>query len=397
MALDALIFDLDGTLIDTNAMHVEAWCRAFERHGYRIGADRVFFEIGKGGDKVVPALLGEELDRKDGDALRKAQPEEFAAISKQNTIKVFPGVRDLFAALHQRGLKTVLATSSNAKQLKASEEASGLKVKDLVDYLVTVDDAGQSKPSPDLVAASVKKLGMTPAQCAMVGDTPYDAEAAKRAGVILIGLTCGGHPIDRLRAAGARLTYKDPADLLDHLDEALHGVSPGSAHLTQKVLEGLMREALSAAKEGMAAGEVPIGCALSRGDGIVIAHGYNELNRSKNKTAHAEIVTFARCAGKVPVEARDLILVSTLEPCVMCVGASMEASVDTIVFGLKAPADSGATRVSPPQSPESQMPRIVPDVMADESRALFKQWLDKPGNHPQQIQFVKQLLALTKD
>jgi len=134
---------------------------------------------------------------------------------------------------------------------------------------------------------------------------------------------------------------------------------------------------------------------LARGDGTVIARGHNELNRSLDKTAHAEIVAFRRSAGKVPTDARDLLLVSTLEPCVMCTGAAMEAAVDTIVYALRAPADSGTGRVEPPQSPESQMPRIVGHVLADESRRLFEQWLRKPGHSLQQTAFVKQLLALT--
>jgi tRNA(adenine34) deaminase len=106
------------------------------------------------------------------------------------------------------------------------------------------------------------------------------------------------------------------------------------------------------------------------------------------------MVTFRAAAGRVAEEARDLILVSTLEPCVMCTGAAMESAVDTIVYGLKAPADSGTGRVEPPQSPESQMPRIVGDVLADESRKLFKEFL-KTATNPKQRAFAEQLLALT--
>ncbi|MDQ3440524.1 MAG: deaminase, partial [Planctomycetota bacterium] len=120
----------------------------------------------------------------------------------------------------------------------------------------------------------------------------------------------------------------------------------------------------------------------------------NEMNRTRNKTAHAEIVAFARAAGKVPLDARDLLLVSTLEPCVMCTGAAMEAAVDTIVYGLRAPADSGTGRVTPPQSPESKMPRILGDVLADESRKLFEEWLARNADSPQAA-YVKQLLATT--
>jgi tRNA(adenine34) deaminase len=229
----------------------------------------------------------------------------------------------------------------------------------------------------------------------MVGDTPHDAEAAKHAGVVLLGVTCGGHEPTTLRRAGARATYRDPADLLAHLDDALRIASPGTAHLTQKMLEDLMRRALAAAEEATHAGEVPIGALLARGDGSVIVTGFNELNRTGNPAAHAEMVTLAKAAGKIDPDARDLLLVSTLEPCVMCTGAAMECAVDTIVYALKAPADSGTGRVTPPESPESGMPRIVGDVLPEQSRALFDLWLTRPGNSPRQVQFVKQLLALT--
>ncbi len=160
--------------------------------------------------------------------------------------------------------------------------------------------------------------------------------------------------------------------------------------------ESLMREALAAAREGMGAGEAPIGCVLARGDGSIVARAFNEMNRTQSKIAHAEIVAFQRAAGKVPLDARDLILVSTLEPCVMCTGAAMEAAVETIVFGLRAPADSGTGRVTPPQSPESQMPRIIADVLADESRRLFEQWLAMNATSPQAA-YVKQLLSQTPE
>jgi tRNA(adenine34) deaminase len=119
------------------------------------------------------------------------------------------------------------------------------------------------------------------------------------------------------------------------------------------------------------------------------------MNRSRDKIAHAEIVALHRAAGKVPLEARDLVIVCTLEPCVMCTGAAMEAAVDTIVFGLRAPADSGTGRVKPPQSAESKTPRIVGNVMAGESRALFEEWLKHNRGTPQAA-YVEQLLAITQ-
>jgi beta-phosphoglucomutase-like phosphatase (HAD superfamily)/tRNA(Arg) A34 adenosine deaminase TadA len=393
MALDAIIFDLDGTLVDTNGLHVEAWRRAFERHGYRVHADRIWREVGKGGDQLVPAILGDEAERAHGDALREAWVEAFLQLSRETKIGCLRGALELIDAAKRRGLRLILATSSKNETFEATICSCGVNFRELIPDMVSGDDADATKPAPDLLLAAVKKLGLSPAQCTMIGDTPYDAEACRHGGVVCIGLTTGGFDADTLIRAGARMTYRDAADLLEHFDDALRRASPGSAHLTHDALARLMHEALATAEEGLRAGEAPIGCVLARGDGTIIARGYNEMNATQNKAAHAEIVAFARAAGNVPLDAQDLILVSTLEPCVMCTGAAMEAAVDTIVYGLRAPADSGTGRVMPPQSPESQMPRIVGDVLAAESRALFERWLAQNADSPQAT-YVKQLLAL---
>lgn len=395
MALAGMVFDLDGTIVDSNPLHVEAFFRAFGAGGYKVGHDRIFAEVGKGGDKLVPSIIGEALDRADGDAIRAAYTRQYATLARERGLRVFPGARELAAELRRRGIRTALATSSGDEQLKATEQASGLKLREMFDELVGAGDVEQSKPAPDVVMAAVKKLSLSPAECAMIGDTPYDARSARDAGVICLGLTCGGHDEKTLRRGGARGVWRDPADVLARLDEATNVASPGSIRLTREHLDWLMREALAAARDGMNGGEVPIGCVLARGDGSIVARAFNEMNRTGIKTAHAEMAAFARTKGKVPPDARDLLLISTLEPCVMCLGASMEAAVDTIVFALPAPADGGAARVEPPQSPESQMPRIVGGVLEQESRALFEEWLGKPDNNPKQVEFVKQLLAST--
>ena len=109
--LSALILDIDGTLVDTNAFHIEAWRRAFESRGYRINADRIAVEVGKGGDMLVPSILGKSADESDGDELRKRQPEEFRKIAAEKGITVFPGTFKLLAELRRRKITTVLATS----------------------------------------------------------------------------------------------------------------------------------------------------------------------------------------------------------------------------------------------------------------------------------------------
>jgi HAD superfamily hydrolase (TIGR01509 family) len=396
MALDALLFDIDGTLIDSNPAHVEAWWIAFERHGYRIARDRIEVEIGKGGDKLVPDILGRQADEKDGDALRKAEPEEFAKIAKARGLKPFPRALDLLTTARRRSLKVILATSSQKKQLAILQQYSGVDLVAACDLLITADDAKESKPAPDIVAVAVRKAKLSPAQCAMIGDTSYDMQSAKHAGVIGIGVLTGYQSCQTLKQTGARAVYHDAAEILDNLHDVCHRASPTAVHLTTELLESLMREALAAAREAMESGEAPIGSVIADGHARIIARGFNRLNQTKDRTAHAEIVALRAAAGKVPDDAKDLILVSTLEPCVMCTGAAMEADIDTIAFALNAPADNGSTRVQPAQSPEWQMPRFVGDILADESRALFKEFL-KTARNPQQRTFTEQLLSLTSD
>ena len=379
MALDAVLFDVDGTLVDTNPAHVEAWRRAFAAHGYAVASDRIALEVGQGGDRVVPSILGAATAAREGDMLRHAAVVEFLALSRARRFPVFPGVRELFAELRRRGLRSALATSSNPAQLAGLLHSTGLHPAELVDAVVTCDDVRTSKPAPDTVLAAVAKLGLSPAQCAYVGDTPFDAQAARAAGVVALGVLTGGYTPAALIRAGARRVWRDAAALLADLDGALEIASPGPGHLTNALLESLMWDALSQARAALDAGEAPVGCVLARGDGTIGARGHNEVVASGNRTAHAEIVTFARAAHLVPADARDLVLVSTLEPCVMCTGAAIEAGVDTIVYALAAPPDSGTGRVRPPESadsPDSQMPRIVGPILADESRALFARWPD---------------------
>jgi len=394
MALDGVIFDVDGTLIDSNSWHVEAWVRAFAAHGYRIPGDRVALEVGKGGDHLVPAVLGPRTGAREKRALGESQKGYFLEIAAHERFAVFPDVPELFQALRERGLRTALATSSDDRHLDATLRSGRIDLRELADEVVTKSDAPSSKPDPDLVEAAVAALRMEPAQCAMVGDTTDDAEACRSAGVVCLGVSSGGSSADDLLGAGARSVWRDTGHLLAELDCALAIASPGLARLDRLMAERLMREALAAAREGMGRGEVPIGSILARGDGTVVAGGWNSLQASDDLTAHAEMTAFKSAAGRVPADARDLILVSTLEPCVMCAGAAMETAVDTILFGLRAPADNGTTRVRPPRSPGTQFPRVVGGVLEHESRALFHEWLRNNGN-PRQRPYVEQLLALT--
>jgi tRNA(adenine34) deaminase len=174
--------------------------------------------------------------------------------------------------------------------------------------------------------------------------------------------------------------------------------------LTQEQKEWLMWEALEEARLGMSEGEAPVGCVIARGEGKdlrIVARGHNRVNALQRKNAHAEIVTFENAGSKngeppaLPLDADDVILVSSLEPCVMCLGAAMEAGVKLVLFGLEAPADNGTQRVKPPESPESTSPEIEGGILPEESIKLFEEWLAQ-NKGTEQAKFVEQLLSLVK-
>ena len=224
-----MIFDIDGTLVDTNPAHVEAWRRAFKRLGYDVSTERIKIEIGKGGDLLVPSILGGEVEKRQGEALRKAQKEEFLNIARRERFRVFPCVPELFQALRQRGIRTALGTSSDKKHLQATSESAGIDLPSLADVLVTKEEADASKPAPDLVIVAWEKLTLSPAECAMVGDTVYDAQACRGAGVVFLGLMSGGTPADLLLEAGACGVWRDTGHLYTDLDHALEIASVAAA------------------------------------------------------------------------------------------------------------------------------------------------------------------------
>ena len=368
MALDGLLFDVDGTLVDTNPAHIEAWCRAFATFGFTIPPDRIAIELGQGGDRLVPSILGPSTAATQGAALRQAAGAEFVALARTRHFPVFPGVQELFATLRARGLRTALATSSAPSQLAGLLASAGLHPATLVDAIVTADEVRATKPAPDTVALAVTKLGLSPAQCAYVGDTPYDAQSARAAGVVPLGLLTGGYPEHALLAAGARGVWRDPAALLADLDTALAIASPGPGHLTTDLADRLMRAALFEARCALDAGEAPVGALLARSDGTIVARGRHEVVRSGNPTAHAELTALARTPTHLFAGADDLVLVSTREPCIMCTGAAIETGVDTILYAYPASDKNVPTRITPP------LPRIVGPILAAEARALFDQW-----------------------
>lgn len=215
--LKAVIFDVDGTLVDSNDLHVEAWREAFAHYGIGLTYDELHAQIGKGGDQLIPVFCSEQQVAKFGDDLDRLRGEMFVR-DYLPQVRPFPKVRELFERLRADGLQIALATS--AKQVELETHLKNLGVEDLVAEATSADDAEHSKPCPDIFEAALGKLDDVAAEEALVvGDTPYDAIAAAKAGVRTIGLLSGGFPEETLREAGAIALCVDIADLLERYDE----------------------------------------------------------------------------------------------------------------------------------------------------------------------------------
>jgi len=217
--IDAVIFDLDGTLVDSNDFHVEAWDRAFQHFGKHFPREKLREQIGKGSDQYLPEFLDHEELKRIGKQIDEYRSKLFRK-EYLPRIKPFPKVRELFERIRDDGKRIALATSSHKADVRTYTDIANIK--DLIDCQTTADDADKSKPAPDVFAASLEALKLAPSAAFCVGDTRFDVEAAKRIRLATIGFLCGGAADEEtFRQAGAIAIYKDPADLLDH-----YGTSP---------------------------------------------------------------------------------------------------------------------------------------------------------------------------
>ena len=213
---NAVIFDVDGTLIDSVDLHARAWQDAFREFGHEIAAEKLRGQIGKGGDELLPVFLPKDEVEATGKALNERRSEIFKERYLSH-IKPFPMVRELLERIRADGMQIALASSAKEDELEAYKKAA--HIEDLLQAQTSTDDAEKSKPNPDIFKAAMQRLGgVDPAQVVVIGDTPYDAEAAGKAGLHTIGVLCGGWPADALRRAGCIATYRDPADLLAQYD-----------------------------------------------------------------------------------------------------------------------------------------------------------------------------------
>jgi phosphoglycolate phosphatase-like HAD superfamily hydrolase len=213
-----VIFDVDGTLVDSVDLHAAAWQNALRHLGHPLPYKKVRQQIGKGADQLLPALLPAAVVARRGKEIERFR----GALFKRDylpMVRGFSGVRALVQRLLVEGARIALASSARHDELAAYKRSA--EIDDLVEAEAARGDAAHSKPDPDIFVAALERLKLAARDAIVVGDTPYDAEAARKAGMAAIGVLCGGFPESELRAAGCVEVFHGPADLLHCLDESL--------------------------------------------------------------------------------------------------------------------------------------------------------------------------------
>lgn len=217
MQKTTVIFDVDGTLVDTNWMHVESWHKTFKKFGVDVREQDILPMIGTGGEKITKKFFAPEQAKRFAEAAIRSHSENISKIAK--TAKVFPKVKELFWELKGRGKKIVLATS--AKKIIVDTHIENMGVSDVIDGVVSASEVHRTKPDPDVFEMALKKANATAAESVVVGDTVWDIMAAKRADIASVAVLTGGHLEKDLRQAGAVQVYENLAHLLRELDNSI--------------------------------------------------------------------------------------------------------------------------------------------------------------------------------
>jgi HAD superfamily hydrolase (TIGR01549 family) len=219
---DAVIFDMDGTLIDSVDLHARAWQDALKKFGKIVDFPVIREQIGKGGDQILPLFLTKEEVDEFGDELTEYRGKHFKA-KYIDQIKPFPKVRELFEKIKEDGKKIAIGSSAKAKELDHYMKL--VNVADLVDVKTCADDTAQSKPHPDIFEVALEKLQCYAQQTVVIGDSPYDAEAARKINIPAIGVLCGGFSREILEDAGTVAIYGGPADILGSYAQTMIALS----------------------------------------------------------------------------------------------------------------------------------------------------------------------------
>jgi HAD superfamily hydrolase (TIGR01509 family) len=212
-----VIFDVDGTLVDTNYHHALAWYQAFARHGVTVPVWRIHRAIGMGGDRLVGAVAGDEVEQRIGDAVREDWKRCYEPMIDQ--VAGFEGARELVAAVKERGWGAVLASSGEPEHLRHYLDM--LKLAELTDGWTSAKDVSSTKPAPDLLKVALERVGGE--QAVLIGDSTWDCAAARNAGIPCVALLSGGFGAAELNAAGAVAVYDSLPELRAALDDVPFG------------------------------------------------------------------------------------------------------------------------------------------------------------------------------
>ena len=215
LRVDTVVLDVDGTLVDSNYHHTLAWWRALRDEGYDVPAWRIHRAVGMGGDRLVAAVAGEDVERSAGDRVREAWEKHYDAVLDE--IQPLPGATDLLRALRDRGFRVALASSGIPRHTRHAVEV--LDADDAATTTTTSEDADESKPDPELLQVALEHAEA--ARAVLVGDSVWDVESGIEAGIPVIGLLSGGFGRDELQAAGAVLVCEDVEELTRRLEELL--------------------------------------------------------------------------------------------------------------------------------------------------------------------------------
>ncbi|SRR6266511_541352 len=218
----AVIFDIDGTIVDSVELHMRAWKRAFEEFGKEVSYEQIRIQIGKGADDMLPTFFSVEDLGRFGQELKKYRSDIFRR-EYLPKIKAFPWVPELFERIKSENKKIALASTAKGEEINIYKELAGIG--GLVDVVVCSDEIEESKPHRDICAVALKKLGhIAPDHVIAIGDTPYDAECARKMRVRAIGLLCGGGKREELQEAGCVAIYENPAQLLEQYEASPLGL-----------------------------------------------------------------------------------------------------------------------------------------------------------------------------
>ncbi|MDR6988404.1 HAD superfamily hydrolase (TIGR01509 family) [Paenarthrobacter nitroguajacolicus] len=213
-----VLFDVDGTLVDSSYFHAMAWWQAFRREGLDVEMSAIHRRVGMGGDRLIQDLVPDCPEEMQED-LKSAHGAVFSTFWP--TLRAFDSVRDLLSACSESGLAVGLASSAQKRDLEVSRHI--LDAGSSIDAWTSSDDAEESKPAPDILVACLEKLGISPEDAVFVGDAVWDVKAGAAIGVPVVALTCGGISEAELRDAGAAEVYDNPRHLLEHLETSIIG------------------------------------------------------------------------------------------------------------------------------------------------------------------------------